>query len=121
VDKKHIFLTLWIMTSSELQGCLPGEELRPVPEFKFDANRGWRFDWAFPKQQVAVEVDGGLWAGKRGGGHNSPSGYQDDCYKLNRATESGWQVFRFTIPMLTDDGYTCCQQVWNTIINRVNI
>ena len=33
----------------------------PVREYQFDDTRKYRFDYAFVKQRVAIEVEGGRW------------------------------------------------------------
>jgi len=65
-----------------------------VREFKFHPVRRWRFDFAFPEQMVAVEVEGGAW---NGGRHTRGSGFTADCEKYNAAALLGWRVFRFTV------------------------
>jgi very-short-patch-repair endonuclease len=69
-----------------------------VKEFAFHPTRRWRFDYAFPKHMVAVEVDGGVWTGGR---HINPKGYISDMEKLNTAASMGWLVLRIT----TDDRF----------------
>lgn len=66
---------------------------------KYSHERDWRFDFAWPAQRIAVEVEGGTW---QGGRHTRGRGYEDDCEKYNRAAELGWRVFRFTEGMLLD-------------------
>ena len=63
-------------------------------EYQFDPERKWRFDTAFPKVKVAVEIDGTL------GRHSTPSGEAKDNEKLNRALELGWKVFRYNSAQL---------------------
>ena len=65
----------------------------PELEFKFHPTRRWRFDYAWPDQKVAVEVEGGVWIGGR---HTSGSGFVKDMEKYNFATAMGWKIFRFT-------------------------
>jgi len=69
----------------------------PVREHKFHPTRKWRFDFAWPARMIAVEVDGGTWAGGR---HTRGAGFEKDCEKLNAATLLGWRVFRFTTGMI---------------------
>ena len=57
----------------------------------------WRFDIAYPDQQIAVECEGGTWSGGR---HTRGKGYESDCRKYNRATALGWRVYRFTSGMV---------------------
>lgn len=65
----------------------------PETEYRFHPVRRWRFDFAWPEQRVAVEVDGATWTHGR---HTRGIGYAADCEKINTATEIGWRVYRFT-------------------------
>jgi very-short-patch-repair endonuclease len=67
----------------------------PVPEreFRFHPTRKWRFDFAFPAQSVAVEVEGGAWIGGR---HTSGAGFVKDMEKYNEASLAGWRIVRVT-------------------------
>jgi very-short-patch-repair endonuclease len=65
----------------------------PTTEYKFHDTRKWRFDLCYPAQMLAVEVDGGTWAGGR---HTRGKGFEDDCEKLNVATLAGWIILRVT-------------------------
>jgi len=58
-----------------------------VREYQFHPTRRWRFDFAFPSQKLAVEVDGKY--------HRTYGGQRNDCEKLNQATLLGWRVLRF--------------------------
>ncbi|HCE2429449.1 TPA: hypothetical protein NGU10_001498 [Vibrio parahaemolyticus] len=69
----------------------------PEKEYRFHETRRWRFDFAYPEQQLAVEVEGGTWAGGR---HTRGSGYEKDCEKYNEAALRGWSVLRFTGSMI---------------------
>lgn len=71
----------------------------PEREFRFAPPRRYRFDFAWPAQEVAIEVDGGTWTGGR---HTSGVGFANDCRKLNLATLRGWRVYRFTTTMVRD-------------------
>jgi len=66
---------------------------KPDREVKFHPVRKWRFDFAWPGQMVAVEVEGGTWSGGR---HTTGIGFRNDCEKYNAATALGWRVYRFT-------------------------
>lgn len=70
---------------------MTGEEC--VREYRFDATRRWRFDYAFPAQRVALEVEGGAWTQGR---HTRPRGFLNDLEKYNAATVQGWRVLRTT-------------------------
>lgn len=65
----------------------------PTPEFKFDADRKWRFDYAFPHVHVAVEVEGGAYSRGR---HVRPLGFIADLEKYSEAAVQGWVVIRVT-------------------------
>ena len=73
--------------------------VQPEREYRFDAKRRWRFDFAWPAQKVAVEVDGGTWTGGR---HTSGAGFAADIEKLNAATTQGWRVLRYTTTMIRE-------------------
>lgn len=78
-----------------------------VEEFPF---LRWRFDFAWPREAVAVECDGGHWGvqirkgryagrivpGRHVGGH----GFIEDRRKLNAAALDGWLVLHYTREML---------------------
>ena len=65
-------------------------------EYKFALpERQYRFDFAWPGQRVAIEVDGGQWS-PHGGRH----GTDRDREKLNLAAALGWRVLRFSGAML---------------------
>lgn len=66
-----------------------------VKEYRFDALRMFRFDYAIPELRIAIEIDGGLWIAG-GGRHNRASGFINDMEKLNLATSKGWRILRFT-------------------------
>jgi len=65
----------------------------PIFEYKFCINRKWRFDVAFVKSKVAVEIEGGVW---QYGRHNRAIGFLKDLEKYNKAVELGWRVLRYT-------------------------
>jgi hypothetical protein len=71
---------------------------RPIPEFRFARPRKWAFDFAFPEQKVAVEVEGGIWTRGR---HTRGAGYLADMEKYNRANHLGWRLYRTTPDGLT--------------------
>ena len=62
-----------------------------VTEHRFHPDRGWRFDFAWPVERVALEVEGGIWVG---GGHNRGKGFAKDIEKYNQAVVLGWRVLR---------------------------
>jgi len=68
-----------------------------VAEYHFHPTRRWRFDRAWPKQRVAVELEGGIWGRGR---HVRPQGFSGDIIKYNEAAKLGWLVLRFTSDMV---------------------
>ncbi|BBM66335.1 hypothetical protein VA249_29810 [Vibrio alfacsensis] len=69
----------------------------PESEYRFHETRKWRFDFAYPQQQLAIEVEGGTWSNGR---HTRGKGYEADCEKYNTAGLRGWTVLRFTGDMI---------------------
>ena len=66
----------------------------PLPEqqYKFHPTRKWRFDFAWPSINLAVEIQGGSFVR---GGHNRGPQQAKDFEKLNEATKAGWRVLQF--------------------------
>jgi very-short-patch-repair endonuclease len=65
----------------------------PIPEYRFDPSRRWRFDLAWPEYKLALEVDGGIWIKGR---HTRGKGWLADTEKLNAAAVQGWRMLRCT-------------------------
>lgn len=72
----------------------------PVREYQFSTTRRWRFDYAWPHYRVALEVEGGMFAG---GHHVRPKGIRRDIEKYNAAAVTGWLVLRCLPETLADD------------------
>ena len=64
---------------------LPGWDLEA--EYRFDEDRRWRFDFAFPSVKLAVEVEGRA--------HHTSRQHKRDCEKMNEALRQGWRILRF--------------------------
>jgi len=90
-DRAEVFLR-----ALEVRG-LP----RPEREWKFDAKRRWRFDYAWAQQMIALEVEGGVWTGGR---HTRGAGFLKDIEKYNRAAVLGWRLLRVTPDKLVSFG-----------------
>lgn len=60
---------------------------RPHEEFEFTDQRRWSIDLAFPKQKIAIEVDGRQ--------HCRLPRHRKDCEKSNALCECGWRVMRY--------------------------
>jgi len=71
----------------------------PQEEFRFHPHRKWRFDFAWPEQRIALEVEGGIWTQGR---HTRGAGFLADMEKYNAAVLLGWRVLRTTPDKLAD-------------------
>lgn len=101
-DKKTAFAFYWKLFNQ------PHNYLE---EYNFDPPRKHRFDFAWPKKLIAVEVDGNAWHVAGGGRHGSDT----DREKLNIAAFMGWRVFHFSPQMLKQDPISCIEMVAKTI------
>jgi very-short-patch-repair endonuclease len=79
--------------TSKAEECLAAAlDAQPLPgwdltrEFQFDRARKWKFDFAFPSQRLAIEVDGQR--------HRTFKGQRTDSEKMNEALRRGWRVLR---------------------------
>lgn len=63
----------------------------PMHEYAFCETRKWRFDYAWPLEKVALEVDGGIFIY---GGHNRGKQIQKTWEKENTAQSFGWHIFK---------------------------
>lgn len=69
-------------------------------ELTFAPKRRFRFDFAWPKKKLAVEINGGIWL--RRGGHSTGKGIENDLRKLQLARSLGWTVFSYSNKMIHD-------------------
>lgn len=93
--KNEVFLKTLQKRLEELSSTY---ELLVFPEFRFDAKRKWRFDFAISKSRndkpvLAIEIEGGT---RSDGRHTTGSGYAKDLEKYNKATEYGIPLLRYT-------------------------
>lgn len=65
----------------------------PQTEYRFDDKRRWRFDYCWPNEGIAIEVQGGLFIK---GKHVTGIGIMKDHEKLNAAQVQGWIVLQFS-------------------------
>lgn len=86
--------------TSKAEECLAAAlEAQPLPgwdltrEYPFDRARKWRFDFAFPSQRLAIEVEGHY--------HRTYAGQRSDSDKFNEALRQGWRVLRSPARELT--------------------
>ena len=78
----------------------------PVKELRFALPRQWRFDYAWPKEKVAIEIEGILPG--QGGRHQRVSGFLQDCLKYESAMMLGWMVYRVPGPWVA----TPASHIW---------
>jgi len=65
----------------------------PVAEHRFHPDRKFRFDYAWPEQRLALEIEGGIWR-KGGGAHSHPQNIERDIEKYSEAAVLGWRIVR---------------------------
>lgn len=63
-------------------------------EFAFAETRKWRWDFCCPGENLAIEIDGGLYTGGR---HTRGPGYQEDLTKYQEGACLGWSLLRFSV------------------------
>lgn len=66
-----------------------------VTEWRFDEKRRFRFDWAIVALKIAIEYEGLVATGKKGG-HQTKKHFTSNCDKYNLALSLGWRVYRYT-------------------------
>ena len=66
---------------------LPEREVALIP------NRKYRFDFVWPDQKLACEVDGAVWTAGR---HTRGGGFTSDAEKVSLAAGEGYRVLRVT-------------------------
>lgn len=76
-----------------LELCAAAGLPEPVPEYVFARPRKWRFDYCWPLQRLALEIEGGLWVNGR---HSRGSGAIADLEKYSEAAILGWRVLYAT-------------------------
>lgn len=84
-------------------------------EHPFAKPRRWKFDFAWPDQKVAVEIEGGTFVRGR---HQRPKGFRADCEKYDMAVELGWRVLRYTDQDLRERSAEVLEQVCRVLRQR---
>lgn len=73
---------------------------RPERQYQFHPTRKWRLDFAWVRERVAVEVEGGIWRrnseGNWAGAHSHPMNIERDIEKGNALAALGWILVRAT-------------------------
>ena len=64
----------------------------PEREYRFNQERKWRIDFAYPSIKLAIEIEGGAYTGGR---HTRPLGFLKDMEKYNSLSEAGWTLLRY--------------------------
>ena len=59
-------------------------------EYVFHPTKKWRFDFAWPDELIAIEINGGTF--RKGGGAHTGAGFRRDCVKGLAAAELGWTI-----------------------------
>lgn len=85
-------------------------------EHKFHPRRGWRFDFAWLPEMLAVEVEGGIWSN---GNHNRGRGFIEDAEKYNTAALMGWTVLRIPQNWICSNKGVECATALNLIIEAL--
>lgn len=76
-----------------LKAWCKANSLELKEELKFHPERKWRFDFAIPALNVAIEYEGLTFEKS---GHTTSDAYTKNTEKYNAATAMGWKVFRYT-------------------------
>lgn len=86
----------------EIEGC------------KSDANRTYKFDFAWPLVKIVIEVDG------HGYGHVTPKGRSNSATKARRALALGWTVIPITTTCMgsKDKLERVCQEVAEIVFSK---
>lgn len=109
-DREAQFLRLW-------QIYAPNGLVAPTAQHRFHSKRRWRFDFAWPSQLLAVEIDGGIFQAKATG-HRSITGVMRDGEKSNAAQAAGWCVLRFHSRDLDERPAEMIEQVVSALATR---
>lgn len=68
-----------------------------VREYQAIPGRKFRFDFAFLRERLLVEINGGTY---NGGAHGRGVGINRDYEKGNLAVQNGWKVLQFDTKMV---------------------
>lgn len=82
----------------------------PQREFRFYPPRRWRFDFAWPDNLVAVEIEGVVY--DEGGRHQRVAGFLADAEKYEAAVRLGWLVYRVPGPWIAEGRGKRARDIW---------
>lgn len=99
-DLETTFVNYWRL--------LAASHPQPIAEYPFAHPRRFRFDFAWPNDRVAVELEGAVYSGGR---HTRGKGYEGDLEKYNLATLLNWRLLRYSRSMLDADPEGCIRQI----------
>ncbi len=68
-------------------------------QYRWNPDREWKADFAYPDLKIIIEINGGSHIQGR---HNRHKGYEEDLEKANQAQLSGWLYLSFTGDMVRD-------------------
>jgi hypothetical protein len=88
--KKHLLEKRFYNNFCRIFPKLP----KPLRQVTFHPTRRWPFDFAWPDEKVAVEIQGGGFMAKSG--HNTGVGSALDAEKHRAAVLLGWRLLTFT-------------------------
>lgn len=86
-------------------------------DYRFHPVRKWRIDRAFVTQKVAVELEGSIWAGKKGG-HTSGTGMLSNMHKYNSLTLEGWRLLRYAVNDFRDRPFEIVEELKRALLTE---
>jgi hypothetical protein len=104
MDKKD--LAIYALDVARLEGEI-GAVPQPEPEYHALGDRR-RFDWAWPKYHLLVEVHGGVWIQGR---HTRGSSFIGDRRKMNDAVIMGYRVLEYPVGTIEEDPIKCAREI----------
>lgn len=88
------------LLQQQIEFAILGKAIPPcVNEWQFDSSRKWKFDYAWPTYNIAMEFEGGTFIN---GAHTRGAHYESDCIKYSEAAILGWCVIRVTAAMVRE-------------------
>lgn len=79
---------------NNIEFTLKALKINYVKEYRFDAVRRFKFDFAIVDKKIAIEYEGIMSNKAR---HTTVTGFTNDCEKYNLATCQGWRILRYTV------------------------
>lgn len=91
---------------------------KPEREYKFIKSRRFRFDFCWPDERFAVEIDGNVFNKSR---HTTGAGFTKDCEKFALAAIEGYRVIRVTTGQVnTGEAITWVNEYFRRQVNHEN-